>query len=74
MTEGMPQSVLMQDRHFMKDRLGAKISSSSCRSVTGVCMGSTSDSLMAINWRTKTVTEISYDGNTIGSFTHDDFK
>ena len=46
----------------------------SFRSVTGVCMGSTSDSLMVINWRTKTVTEISYDGHTIGSFTHEDFK
>ena len=45
----------------------------SCRSVTGVCMGSSSDSLMVINWRTKTVTEISYDGDTIGSFTHDEF-
>ena len=51
-----------------------KMHSSSSRSVTGVCMGSTSDSLMVINWRTKTVTEISYDGHTIGSFTHDDFK
>ena len=46
----------------------------SFRSVTGVCMGSTCDSLMVINWRTKTVTEISYDGHTIGSFTHEDFK
>ena len=44
------------------------------RSVTGICMGSSNDSLMLINWRTKTVTEISLDGHTIGSFTHDDFK
>ncbi len=44
------------------------------RSVTGICMGSSSDSLMVINWRSKTVTEISYDGHTIRSFTHDDFK
>ena len=44
------------------------------RSVTGICMGSSNDSLMLINWRTKTVTEISLDGHTIGSFTHEDFK
>ena len=29
---------------------------------------------MVINWRTKTVTEISLDGHTIGSFSHDDLK
>lgn len=44
------------------------------RSVTGITMGSSGDSLVVINWRTKTVTEISLDGHTIGSFTHDDFK
>lgn len=44
------------------------------RSATGVCMGSSADSLLAINWRTKTVTEMTMDGQTIGSFTHDDFK
>lgn len=36
------------------------------RSATGVCMGSSGDSLMVINWRTKTVTEMTLDGNTIG--------
>jgi len=44
------------------------------RSSTGICMGSSKDSLLVINWRTKTVTEMTLDGNTIGSFTHDDFK
>jgi len=44
------------------------------RSVTGICMGSSDDSLMVINWRSKTVTEISLDGHTIGSFTHEDFR
>ena len=44
------------------------------RSVTGVCMGSSDDSLLVINWRSKTVTEISLEGHTIGSFTHDDLK
>jgi tripartite motif-containing protein 2/3 len=37
------------------------------RSATGICMGSSGDSLMAINWRTKTVTEMTFDGNTIGN-------
>ena len=43
------------------------------RSVTGVCLGSSGDSLITVNWRTKTVTEISMEGNTIGAFSHDDF-
>lgn len=43
------------------------------RSVTGVCLGSSGDSLLTVNWRTKTVTEISLDGSTIGAFSHDDF-
>jgi len=43
------------------------------RSVTGVCMGSSQDSLITVNWRSKTVTEISLDGHTIGAFSHDDF-
>lgn len=43
------------------------------RSVTGVCLGSSLDSLITVNWRTKTVTEISLDGITIGAFTHDEF-
>jgi len=43
------------------------------RSVTGVCLGSSKDTLITVNWRTKTVTEISMDGVTIGAFSHDDF-
>jgi len=43
------------------------------RSVTGVCLGSSADTLITVNWRTKTVTEISMDGVTIGAFSHDDF-
>ena len=38
------------------------------RSSTGICMGSSKDSLLVINWRTKTVTEMTLDGNTIGKF------
>ena len=37
------------------------------RSTTGICMGSSRDSLMVINWRTKMVTEMTLDGNTIGN-------
>lgn len=44
------------------------------RSVTGLCLGSSGDSLLVINWRTKTVTEMSFSGETIGSFTHEEFK
>jgi len=43
------------------------------RSVTGVCLGSSGDSLVTVNWRTKTVTELSLDGSSIGGFSHDDF-
>ena len=37
-------------------------------------MGSSLDSLVVINWRTKTVTEISHDGHTIATVTHEDLK
>ena len=42
------------------------------RSVTGVCLGSSGDTLVTVNWRTKTITEMSLDGRTIGGFSHDD--
>lgn len=44
------------------------------RSVTGICMGSSQDSLVFINWRTKTVTEVSEDGHTISTISHEDLK
>jgi hypothetical protein len=37
-------------------------------------MGSSLDSLVVINWRTKTVTEISHEGHTIATVTHEDLK
>ena len=37
-------------------------------------MGSSMDSLVVINWRTKTVTEVSHDGHTISTITHEDLK
>ena len=36
------------------------------RSVTGVCLGSSGDTLVTVNWRTKTITEMNLDGRTIG--------
>merc|ERR1712123_479975 len=42
------------------------------RSVTGVCLGSSGDTLVTVNWRTKTVTEMTLDGKTIGGFSHDE--
>ena len=42
------------------------------RSVTGVCLGSSGDSLVTVNWRTKVVTEMTLDGVTIGGFSHDE--
>ena len=36
------------------------------RSVTGVCLGSSGDTLLTVNWRTKTITEMNLDGRTIG--------
>jgi len=42
------------------------------RSVTGVCLGSSGDTLVTVNWRTKTVTEMTLDGATIGGFSHDE--
>jgi len=42
------------------------------RSVTGVCLGSSGDTLITVNWRTKTVTEMSLDGRSVGGFSHDD--
>ena len=40
------------------------------RSVTGVCLGSSGDTLVTVNWRTKTITEMNLDGRTIGGNCH----
>merc|ERR1711974_533739 len=42
------------------------------RSVTGLTLGSSGDTLVTVNWRTKTVTEMTLEGNTIGGFSHDE--
>lgn len=42
------------------------------RSVTGVCLGSSGDTLVTVNWRTKTVTEMTFEGRTIGGFSHEE--
>ena len=35
------------------------------RSVTGVCLGVNKDTLVTVNWRTKVVTEINFQGNQV---------
>lgn len=42
------------------------------RSVTGVCLGSSGDTLVTVNWRTKTITEMTFEGRTIGGFSHEE--
>ena len=42
------------------------------RSVTGISLGSSGDTLVTVNWRTKTITEMTLDGTTIGGFSHDE--
>jgi len=42
------------------------------RSVTGMCLGSSANSLIVVNWRSKMITEISLDGLTLGAFSHED--
>ena len=44
------------------------------RSVTGVCLGSSGDTLVTVNWRTKTITEMNLDGRTIGGKLGSTFK
>ena len=39
------------------------------RSVTGVCLGSSGDTLVTVNWRTKTITEMNMEGRAIGGET-----
>ena len=43
------------------------------RSVTGICLGHGGDTLLTVNWRSRTITEMTLDGRTTNVFTHDDF-
>ena len=40
------------------------------RSVTGLCLGQNQDTLVSVNWRTRTVAEMTFDGVQVASFTH----
>ena len=40
------------------------------RSVTGVCLGVNKDTLVTVNWRTKVVAEINFQGDQVGAFSH----
>ena len=42
------------------------------RGVTGLCMGLNMDTLVSVNWRTKTVAELTLDGDEVGSFSHEE--
>ena len=42
------------------------------RSVTGLCPGAAGQTLLIVNWRSRTVTEMTLEGVTVNSFTHTD--
>lgn len=42
------------------------------RSVTGLCLGQNKDTLVCVNWRTRIVAEITFDGRQVAAFTHRD--
>ena len=42
------------------------------RSVTGVCLGPRGQTLLLVNWRSRTLTQITLDGVTTNSFSHQD--
>lgn len=43
--------------------------------MSGLCLGPSNSTLLVINWRSKTVTELDLEsGETLSSFTHDEFK
>ena len=44
------------------------------RSVTGICIGAEGDTILTVNWRSRTVTEITMEGKTIKGFSSDKFK
>ena len=53
-------------RHLMNESLEG-------RSVTGICLGPTGETLILVNWRTRTISQITrLDGLTISSFSHQD--
>jgi len=42
------------------------------RSVTGLCLGQNRDTLVSVNWRTRMVAEMTFDGVQVAAFTHKD--
>ena len=42
------------------------------RSVTGICLGPRGETLILVNWRSRTITQITLDGLTTNTFSHPD--
>ena len=61
--------VLSADLQFRRHLLNESLEG---RSVTGICLGPRGQTLLLVNWRSRTVTQITLDGVTTNSFSHQD--
>ena len=61
--------VLSADLQFRRHLINESLEG---RSVTGICLGPGGQTLLLVNWRSRTVTQITLDGVTTNSFSHQD--
>ena len=61
--------VLSSNLQFRRHVLNAGLEG---RSVTGICLGPSGETLLTVNWRSRTVTEMTLEGVTVSSLTHPD--
>ena len=61
--------VLSADLQFRRHLVNESLEG---RSVTGVCLGPRGQTLLLVNWRSRTLTQITLDGVTTNSFSHQD--
>ena len=61
--------VLSADLQFRRHVLNEGLEG---RSVTGLCLGPAGETLIMVNWRSRTISEITLDGLTTTSFSHQD--
>ena len=61
--------VLSADLQFRRHLVNESLEG---RSVTGICLGPRGQTLLLVNWRSRTVTQITLDGVTTNSFSHQD--
>ena len=62
--------VLSADLHYRRHVVHESLEG---RSVTGLCLGPAGESLIMVNWRSRTISQITLDGlTTISSFSHHD--